>query len=400
MSANIFISYAGQDLKVASTLCKALESRGFHCWISSRDILPGENFQVAIVRAIRNAKMMLLVFTANSNNSEEMTKELALASQNKLIVVPLRIEDVAPSDAFSYEFATRQWIDFFSDWETAMNQLSERIASALPEDAPPAAVVKPETAPEAPAAKADAPAPVSAPAPAPAPAPAVASAVSAAVVAAPVVEKPKEAVVAEARREPEPATALKAPETKLAPAAAPPLAARAAETKPAEKPADAKSAKPADVVGKAPPPTAGRPDLKAAAAAMGAPPEKAKSRVGVFVAIAAVVVLVIGAGLVAPSFLNKKAAAKPPVVAAAAPAAVPPGALPTVTPGPGAASPAGIVPQTPGAPSIAAANTAAPEATNAAASNAAVASATPRPARKRVPHAAAASASHESEVPF
>ena len=91
MSANIFISFAGQDLKVAFTLCKALESRGFKCWISSRDILPGENFQVAIVRAIRTAKMMLLVFTGNSNNSEEMTKELALASQHKLIVVPLRI---------------------------------------------------------------------------------------------------------------------------------------------------------------------------------------------------------------------------------------------------------------------------------------------------------------------
>ena len=117
MTASIFISYASQDLKVASTLCKALEGRGFKCWISSRDVLPGENFQVAIVRAIRGAKMMLLVFTGNSNNSEEMTKELVLASQNRLIVVPLRIEDVTPNEAFAYEFATRQWIDFFADWE-------------------------------------------------------------------------------------------------------------------------------------------------------------------------------------------------------------------------------------------------------------------------------------------
>ena len=82
MSASIFISHAGQDLKVANTLCRALEGRGFKCWISGRDILPGENFQVAIVRAIRAARIMLLVFTGNSNNSEEMTKELALASQH------------------------------------------------------------------------------------------------------------------------------------------------------------------------------------------------------------------------------------------------------------------------------------------------------------------------------
>jgi hypothetical protein len=130
MSANIFISFASQDHRVAMTLCQALESRGFKCWISGRDIQPGENFQVAIVRAIRQAKIMLLVFTSNSNNSEEMNKELALASQSKLIVVPLRIEDVTPNDAFAYEFATRQWIDFFADWEFAIEQLAQRISSA------------------------------------------------------------------------------------------------------------------------------------------------------------------------------------------------------------------------------------------------------------------------------
>jgi len=130
MSASIFISFASQDHRVAMTLCQALETRGFTCWISSRDIQPGENFQVAIVRAIRQAKIMLLVFTANSNNSEEMNKELALASQSKLIVVPLRIEDVTPNEAFAYEFATRQWIDFFADWEAAIQQLSQRIENA------------------------------------------------------------------------------------------------------------------------------------------------------------------------------------------------------------------------------------------------------------------------------
>jgi hypothetical protein len=160
MSANIFISFASQDHRVATTLCQALESRGFKCWISGRDIQPGENFQVAIVRAIRQAKIMLLVFTSNSNNSEEMNKELALASQSKLIVVPLRIEDVTPNDAFAYEFATRQWIDFFADWEFAIEQLAQRISSATRdapseppqvEASPPMPEPKPAVEPEGPA---------------------------------------------------------------------------------------------------------------------------------------------------------------------------------------------------------------------------------------------------------
>jgi hypothetical protein len=156
MSASIFISFASQDHRVATTLCQALETRGFKCWISSRDIQPGENFQVAIVRAIRQAKIMLLVFTANSNNSEEMNKELALASQSKLIVVPLRIEDVTPNEAFAYEFATRQWIDFFADWEYAIQQLSQRIENATHEELPEA----PRAAPPPPPPSIAAPAPI------------------------------------------------------------------------------------------------------------------------------------------------------------------------------------------------------------------------------------------------
>lgn len=131
MAADIFVSFASKDVRVAMTLCAALESRGFTCWISARDIEPGENFQSAIVQALRRAKIMLLVFTANSNASEEMTKELALASQNKMIVIPLRVEDVTPNDAFAYEFATRQWIDVFADWEMAIDQLSRRVGQAL-----------------------------------------------------------------------------------------------------------------------------------------------------------------------------------------------------------------------------------------------------------------------------
>ncbi len=142
MTADVFISFASKDRKVAMTLCQSLERRGVKCWISARDILAGENFQVAIVQAIRNARILLLVFTANSNNSEEMTKELALASQQKMIVIPLRVEDVTPSDAFTYEFATRQWIDAFADWEFAIDQLVQRITNALALVAPVQAAVE------------------------------------------------------------------------------------------------------------------------------------------------------------------------------------------------------------------------------------------------------------------
>jgi TIR domain len=127
----IFITYSSKDQKVARTICTALENRGLACWISCRDVKPGQNYQEQIVKAIRTAKIMVLVFTANANNSNEIKKELALASQNNLIVIPVRIEDVTPSEAFAYEFATRQWVDLFDDWENSIAHLVETIAVAI-----------------------------------------------------------------------------------------------------------------------------------------------------------------------------------------------------------------------------------------------------------------------------
>jgi hypothetical protein len=101
VSAPIFISYSSKDRDIAETIYRALESRGHVCWISCRDVNPGENFQEAIVRALRDAKLMLLIFTANANNSDEIKKELVLAGRHQVTVVPVRVEDVVPNDAFT-----------------------------------------------------------------------------------------------------------------------------------------------------------------------------------------------------------------------------------------------------------------------------------------------------------
>jgi hypothetical protein len=131
VSAPIFISYSSKDQKIAETIYQALEARGHDCWIACRDVQPGENFQEAIVRALRSAKVMLLVFTSNANNSDEIKKELVLAGRHLVTVVPVRVEDVVPNDAFTYELATRQWIDLFKDWERQIELLASRLGRIL-----------------------------------------------------------------------------------------------------------------------------------------------------------------------------------------------------------------------------------------------------------------------------
>ncbi|MEO6432447.1 MAG: TIR domain-containing protein [Sphingomicrobium sp.] len=131
----VFVSFATADRKQALAVCKSVESRGVTCWISSRDVAPGDNYQEAIVRSLRTARAMALVFSGAANNSEEIKKELSLASRFRVPVMALRIEDVEPSDAFAYELSTRQWIDAFEDWDRALDVLVIRVGQLS--DAPP-----------------------------------------------------------------------------------------------------------------------------------------------------------------------------------------------------------------------------------------------------------------------
>lgn len=137
----VFISYATADRKRALALCTSLERRGTDCWISTRDVQPGENYQEAIVRSIRDAPVMVLLFSAAANSSDEIKKELSLASRYRVPVIALRSEDVEPSDAFAYELSTRQWIDAFEGWDTAVDTLAARISQLS--DAPAAPVRAP-----------------------------------------------------------------------------------------------------------------------------------------------------------------------------------------------------------------------------------------------------------------
>lgn len=150
----VFISYATSDRKDALAVCEALERRGVDCWIACRDVQPGENYQEAIVRAIRTARAMVLVFSDRANNSDEIKKEMSLVSRFHVPMLALRIEDVEPGDAFAYELATRQWIDLFEDWDKSIDALVARVATLKAADSAEAPDPMPAPAPRPAAARA------------------------------------------------------------------------------------------------------------------------------------------------------------------------------------------------------------------------------------------------------
>ena len=120
---DIFISFSSKDEAVARRVVAFLEEREFVCWISSRDVEPGQNYQESIVTAIETAKILIFLFSENSSQSGEIKKELSLGGAAKVEVIPLRLSPVMPTGALRYELATRQWIDAFPNLENAFAKL-------------------------------------------------------------------------------------------------------------------------------------------------------------------------------------------------------------------------------------------------------------------------------------
>ncbi len=132
MAHDIFVSYAHQDRTVANAVCATLEAHGIRCWIAPRDILPGMDWGEAIIDALQEAKVMVLVFSSGSNESDQIKREVERAVHQGIAVVPFRIEDVLPNKTLEYFISTQHWLDALTPpLEDHLNHLAETMTVLL-----------------------------------------------------------------------------------------------------------------------------------------------------------------------------------------------------------------------------------------------------------------------------
>jgi TolB-like protein len=110
-SPTVFISYASHDGAVAYALVEALELRGLRCWIAPRDVIAGSLFAEAIVRALNEAKVFVLVLSVHACASPHVGKEIERASAKRRPIIALRADSEPLSPAFEYYLSESQWID-------------------------------------------------------------------------------------------------------------------------------------------------------------------------------------------------------------------------------------------------------------------------------------------------
>jgi hypothetical protein len=115
----IFVSYSKKDIEQIHSVVTDLKAAGYSIWWD-RNILPGQNFRHCIDVQLDSADAVLVVWTANSVQSEWVVEEAEHARrQNKLI--QLYNDTVTPQN-FPKPFGTRHAISMLD---------SEEIISAI-----------------------------------------------------------------------------------------------------------------------------------------------------------------------------------------------------------------------------------------------------------------------------
>jgi hypothetical protein len=99
---DVFISHVEEDEAVALQLADALEAAGYSTWCYERDTIPGPSYLLQTSRAIEASQAVVVLISADSLGSHQVTSEVVRAHEEVKPFIPLLI---GISHA---EFGTRQ----------------------------------------------------------------------------------------------------------------------------------------------------------------------------------------------------------------------------------------------------------------------------------------------------
>lgn len=117
--AKIFISYARQDFSKAYAIYEVLRQMEYSPWIDNENILPGQDWESEIEKAIQNSNFFLALLSSNSISKEgyfqkELKKGMSILDEKPegaIYLIPVRLDDCEVPKRFQ----RIQWCNAFED---------------------------------------------------------------------------------------------------------------------------------------------------------------------------------------------------------------------------------------------------------------------------------------------
>ena len=108
----LFVSYSRHDAATVRPIVAALEAEGHDVWIDTDDIRGSERWRTSVATAIRGSDVVLLVVSPASMASSSVEREISVAAEESLRILPVVIEAAPISVGLKYDLAGVQHVSF------------------------------------------------------------------------------------------------------------------------------------------------------------------------------------------------------------------------------------------------------------------------------------------------
>lgn len=133
----VFVSHASEDRSVVEQVVRAVEAAGLPCWVAFRDIPAGDPaWAEPIVTAIAGSKLVLVLITEHSVDSIEVLREVTLAADEKIPLLPACLDATPLSPGLRYFFVAGQRLNLAGlPVDDQLAQIVPALTRRLPADA-------------------------------------------------------------------------------------------------------------------------------------------------------------------------------------------------------------------------------------------------------------------------
>ena len=115
----IFLNYAQEDRQKVESLYQQLSDAGFSPWMDTKNILPGEKWQLSIQHALQQSQFFLACLSVTSVIKRSyLRRELREALEKRqemldsdIYLIPVRLEECEIPE----ELREHQWVDLFAE---------------------------------------------------------------------------------------------------------------------------------------------------------------------------------------------------------------------------------------------------------------------------------------------
>jgi len=130
-SNDVFISYKAEEAEVAGWVKNILEENGISCWMAPGCIPGGSSYAIEIPRAIRQAKVFVLILSSKAQESRWVSKEVDLAINEGKVVLPFMLENCSLRDDFYFYLTNVQRYTAYEDKNAAVQKMLKEIKDVI-----------------------------------------------------------------------------------------------------------------------------------------------------------------------------------------------------------------------------------------------------------------------------